>query len=657
VTFSDRLRTVAGASAASLALITAQVATQQTAANLGHQPALGAPLTMLFGRPVYGPWSFFLWEYRFRSQALRAFAPVEDATQVGWGLVGLGAVIALLKRKKPATTYGSARWGTVADLEKARLLGPEKGMVLAQTHDAVLVERKGVEGQFDIPREGQVLRHDGPDHVMMFAPPRSGKGVGPFLANLYEAPRGPDDVVNSAVVFDMTGENYAKSAGHRARFSRCIKLAPNSRETHRYNPLLDIRPGDHEIGGAQKLARYCVESSGQKEEGNRHFEDTASELIAGAVIHVLYVAGPKNLPAVEDLFSDHTRSPKELMEMMLDTKHLGDRVHPFVAKCANDQLRREEREQGAVLSTVRRHLSVFRDPLAANAVSQSDFSLEDLRDGDRPYTVYLVTPKSDNRRLRPILRLFLNQLAAKYTEDRTKRFKRDLDLYLDEFTSLGALPAIAEGTAYFGGAGVRMFINIHDIDQLVSVYGPHNPFLTNCKVKITYTLPSFATASKVSDWIGSTTMERKDGQGKPVEYGRPLIYADELMKLPFDEALVFKTGMPPYRGKKLVTYSMNCYRGLDAIPPPDSPAAMAAQCPPPRPHAWSAMAALPATARPKPVVVKGGGEAQSVEGDQEAGQAGRAAATAGALDGRRIYEKLIGIAGKSGNDDEPGGKN
>jgi len=54
------------------------------------------------------------------------------------------------------------------------------------------------------------LRHDGPEHVMYFAPTRSGKGVGLVVPTLLTWP-------GSAIVHDIKGENWQITAGFRGK--------------------------------------------------------------------------------------------------------------------------------------------------------------------------------------------------------------------------------------------------------------------------------------------------------------------------------------------------------------------------------------------------------------------------------------------------------
>ncbi len=84
------------------------------------------------------------------------------------GLLGVAVAIAgslwRARQTKLVTTYGSSRWAFVREIERAGLFRPA----------GVFLGRLGHE----------YLRHDGPEHVMAFAPTRSGKGVGLVIPTL-----------------------------------------------------------------------------------------------------------------------------------------------------------------------------------------------------------------------------------------------------------------------------------------------------------------------------------------------------------------------------------------------------------------------------------------------------------------------------------------
>jgi len=86
--------------------------------------------------------------------------------------------------------HGTARWAVWRDVVKAGLTGPA-GVVV---------------GGWKRRRKVQTLRHDGPEHVLCFAPTRSGKGVSLVLPTLLSWNE-------SVLVLDIKGENHALTAG------------------------------------------------------------------------------------------------------------------------------------------------------------------------------------------------------------------------------------------------------------------------------------------------------------------------------------------------------------------------------------------------------------------------------------------------------------
>ena len=158
------------------------------------------------------------------------------------------------------TTYGSARWATAREIARAGL--------------------RSTQGVFLGAIEGQYLRHEGPQHVMAFAPTRSGKGVGLVVPTLLTWPA-------SVVVHDIKGENWQLTAGWRSRFSHCLLFDPTNDKSAAYNPLLEVRRGAHEVRDVQNIADILVDPEGALERRN-HWEKTSHALLVGAILHVLY---------------------------------------------------------------------------------------------------------------------------------------------------------------------------------------------------------------------------------------------------------------------------------------------------------------------------------------------------------------------------------
>src|SRR5229473_5094273 len=376
-------------------LATTWTATQWTAWRLGFQPQLGQPwFELAQGMPVYYPPAFFWWSYAYDAYAPPIF--VEGAfiaASGGFIAVAVAITMSILRAResKNVETYGSARWASDEEIRKAGLLSPD-GVILGC-------------------HAGYYLRHDGPEHVLCFAPTRSGKGVGLVVPTLLTWP-------GSSIVHDIKGENWTLTAGFRSRFGRVLKFDPTDGLSAAYNPLLEVRRGDKEVRDVQNIADILVDPEGALERRN-HWEKTSHSLLVGAILHVLYAEEEKTLARVANFLSDPQRSFQHTLRKMMETNHLGTperpAVHPVVASAAREVLNKSDNERSGVLSTAMSFLGLYRDPVVAATTSACDWRITDLVDAERPVSLYLVIPSSDISRTKPLVRLVLNQIGRRLT--------------------------------------------------------------------------------------------------------------------------------------------------------------------------------------------------------------------------------------------------
>ena len=526
-----------------IVLITTWAATQWVAWKLGYQPQLGHPWFELApGIPVYLPPAFFWWWYAYDAYAPHVF--VEGAyIAASGGFISIAAAIAMsvwrAREAKVAATYGSARWATALEIRAAGLSAPD-GVVL---------------GQF----ETEYLRHDGPEHVLCFAPTRSGKGVGLVVPTLLTWP-------GSCIVHDIKGENWGLTAGFRARHGRVLLFDPTNAKSAAYNPLLEVRRGEWEVRDVQNVADVLVDPEGSLERRN-HWEKTSHSLLVGAILHVLYAEPDKTLAGVAGFLSDPKRPIEVTLRAMMTTAHLGEAgPHPVIASAARELLNKSENERSGVLSTAMSFLGLYRDPVVAQVTHHCDWRIRDLVEGDRPTTLYLVVPPSDISRTKPLVRLILNQIGRRLTEDLHARGRRHrLLLMLDEFPALGRLDFFESALAFMAGYGLKSFLIAQSLNQIEKAYGPNNAILDNCHVRVSFATNDERTAKRVSDALGTATEMRamKNYAGHRLspwlghlmvsrqETARPLLTPGEVMQLPPEDELVLVSGVPPIRAKKV----------------------------------------------------------------------------------------------------------
>src|SRR6201996_4155014 len=558
-------------------------ATQWAAHQLGYQPELGQPWLSIASYPIYFPWRLFEWWYAFDAYAPSTFnqAGLIAASGGGFGIVT--AVVGSLwraRQNKLVTTYGSSRWAPRHEIVAAGLFASA----------GVFLGRLGP----------NYLRHNGPEHVMAFAPTRSGKGVGLVVPTLLAW-------TNSVVIHDIKGENWQLTAGWRAQFSHCLLFNPTDPRSARYNPLLEVRKGPHEVRDVQNIADILVDPEGALERRN-HWEKTSHSLLVGVILHVLYAEEDKTLARVASFMSDPQRSFEATLRRMMATNHLGSDgqpiVHPVVASAAREVLNKSENERSGVLSTAMSFLGLYRDPTVAAATSGCDWRIADLVDAARPVSLYLVIPPSDISRTKPLVRLILNQIGRCLTERLegvpSKSRKHKLLLMLDEFPALGRLDFFETALAFMAGYGIRAYLIAQSLNQISKAYGENNAILDNCHVRVAFSSNDERTAKRISDALGTATELRamRNYAGHRLapwlshvmvskqETARALLTPGEVMQLPRADELVLVSGLAPIRAKKLKYYEdANFTRRV--IPVPDlGDGSRYPDCPPRRPNDW-----------------------------------------------------------------------
>jgi type IV secretion system protein VirD4 len=553
------------------------VATQYAASKLGYQKQLGEPL-IGWGVHVYAPWSWLTWASDFGPYAPAIFRTVKF---IGWSvflvtclpLVVTAAVIG--RRKRESTAHGSASWASTRLLEAAGMLS-NKGVVLCQTDEARYVTGSRP-GSWRMTRAGRLITHDGPEHVIVFAPTRSGKGIGTVIPTLLNWRA-------SALIYDIKKELWTLTSGYRRQFSRCWRFEPIARDSIRFNPLLEIRRGDGEVRDVQNIADILVDPEGSSEKRD-HWKTSASTLLVGSILHIVYAEKDKSLSGVARFLSNPASPIMETFQRMLSTRHLTEGPHPVVAQCAREMMDKSDNELAGIVSTAKSFLNLYNDPLIERNTSASDFRISDLMNGEDPVSLYLVVPPSDIDRTRPLIRLMLNQIGRRLTERMEfgdkPAYRHRLLFLLDEFPSLGKLSFFQTQLAYLAGYGIKAYLIAQSLNQLQAVYGQDNSILDNCHVRMTYTALDDRTAKRISDLIGQMThtkLQRSYSGGgffrnvndSEQEHARALLTPDEILRLPYEDAILLVGGIPPYRARKLMYYLDPRFKEHTKRTPPDS---------------------------------------------------------------------------------------
>jgi type IV secretion system protein VirD4 len=456
------------------------------------------------------------------------------------------------KSESLESLHGSAHWATMREIRDAGLLD----------EDGEAFEEGVVVGGIKVGKEVKMMRHNGREHVLCYAPTRSGKGISLVLPTLL------DGWKQSVFVLDIKQENFSLSAGYRSKelgqkvlkvdFTDPDALSKGTSAT--FNPLeevaldFDFEPGRRVAPNGPEADLFRLVPSGTSSETATlqqviaiiidpngkgladHWEKTASSFMLGAITHLLYKfrIERKGCPGIADVLTELSKPGipwQKVVQNWQEYPHLGMEettlpngkkgirplVHPIVAQEAQSLLNKPEEEAGSVLSTVLSNMGLFRDPVIARNTGKSSFRIRDLMNHEDPVSCYLVINPNDQLRLMPLTRLVLTQiiftLAARmdFKDGRSaETYKHRLLLLLDEFPSLGKMDLFERALGFIGGYGIKSCIMVQGLPQLYKAYGKDESIRVGCHIQVAFAPNDLETCEYLSKSTGQMTVLKEN---------------------------------------------------------------------------------------------------------------------------------------------------
>ena len=534
-----------------------QAATQYMAWSFDFHSALGPPLFRVADCPIYPFYRGMNW----LRILLGAPASAErNVTRMGMLIFAGGCLVSVLlarlcrggRRNAAEILHGSAHWASTKDVVAAGLLSKNREPL----KEGVVVGGIVAGG---LLKKTLMLRHNGREHVLCFAPTRSGKGISLVLPTLLDGWR------QSAFILDIKGENFALTSGYRKRElgQKILRLDftdPTALEGHTgatFNPLEEVLPdfrfrdgvppdlerertfelvpsGTYvETATIQQIVSIVVDPHGKGLED--HWAKTASSLMLGCITHLLYkfrLEG-RGCPGMADVLSELSRPGEDWQDVVqawqsyphLGIRAISDRngeeklvplVHPIVAEEAQTILSKPAKEAGSVLSTVVSNLALFRDPVIARNTGRSSFRIRDLMHNDSPVSLYLIVNPNDQLRLTPLTRLIITQIVFNLVQKMDFRDGRSVEGYrhrllllLDEFPSLGRMELFERALGFIGGYGLKAYIIVQDLSQLYKAYTKEESIRAGCHIQVAFAPNTQETAEYLSRMLGQVTVPVK----------------------------------------------------------------------------------------------------------------------------------------------------
>jgi type IV secretion system protein VirD4 len=515
----------------------------------------------------------WLWYYRHDPEVQRWLKV--GALSAAGGLLAVAVGIAGQIRRP---LHGAARWAREAEVRRAGL----------RAETGILLGRKG----------GRLLVFGGQEHVMLYAPTRTGKGVGVVIPNLLAWP-------DSVVVLDVKRENWEATAGFRAAHGQEVHLFdpldPEGR-TSRYNPLGHIDRTDP-VATLDELQRIAAMLFPHPPNADSFWAESARTGFVGVGAY-LAETRERSLTFGALYAELAAGDPRARFPALIAQRHKDG--HPLSAGCVRaltDFTSSSENTFASVRQSLTAKLNLWLNPRVCAATAASDFELGALR--SRRASIYLAASPDNLIRIAPLYALLFQQLIDRSCRERPdpQRHPHQVLVLLDEFARLSHAEVLAKAFAYVAGYGLRLLPVLQSPAQLRAEYGADvtEEILANCAVEIAFAPKELRLARELSERLGDTTVcspsrSRPTGLSRghrsvsESEQRRALLLPQELSQMPPDDLIVLKAGLPPVRGRKLRYYAEPAFRRRVAPPPkvaaipmpaPDEPG----EPPPPSPSA------------------------------------------------------------------------
>ncbi|SPY37128.1 type IV secretory system conjugative DNA transfer family protein [Proteus mirabilis] len=475
----------------------------------------------------------------------------------------LGFIILIIIGLKPKKTlHGDARFATDMDLAKSGFF-PAKNKPNKKASTAILI------GKMDKGRyKGQYIQYMGQQFLMLYAPTRSGKGVGIVIPNcLY--------YFESLVVLDIKLENFISTAGHRKDklnqevFLFCPDGYLDSEDmkdkklrSHRYNPLFYIRRDPiNRFGDLTKISSILFPLTGDKndmwtdlsanvfnalvlflldtesetviedveieKDDTVHYEERIKPKYKVTMSQVFGLSVPKDGTTLGDWFTKeiatrNTKENKDAWEAYIASEKNGDKSvsRPKLCLLSDDtvtlmrQFSQQKLEQQNIMLTFNANMKMFANPVTAAATDGNDFDLRDVR--RKRMTVYFGLAPAALSQYARLTNLFFSQLLnenVRTLPEHDSSLKYQCLMMLDEFTSMGCLDIIQKSLAFTAGYNMRFVFILQNQEQLFDEkkgYGKNggNTILKNCAVELFYPPKEVdESVKKMSETLGYKDMK------------------------------------------------------------------------------------------------------------------------------------------------------
>ena len=483
-------------------------------------------------------------------------------------------------RNSNTHSQGTARWATEAEMTRAGMYTTSgDAIILGQSADAKgeVLDRD----LFRISIPGKNLIADStPYHTLVVGATGSGKGVGVIIPTLLTWKE-------SVIVVDPKGESHEITGGFRSTFSEVFYFNPMDSKSCHINPL-DFIPRDNRA--VAKIRNICLIMHPDQSK-DVYWDTVPRQMLEMMIGHVLVKGKSKSLAEVSailntkqsyaDLFKGMLKEYQDepigafhpLFEVAEATVAYASRFHQMATGQNAEQLVTH-------ITAVRSDLSAYSTPEACKALGCSDFTLEDISDGERPISLFFCCDVDNLPQLMPMFKLIYSMTIRSLLHQQEHKHK--LLLVLDEFSQFKKFEIIQEQIPFVRSYGIRIMAFIQSVAQLREHYGQYatDALLDNFQLKVYLKASAPETGDFFEKMLGRKTILSKktslssnrrsvgvDGWTENTsEIGRPLLTSNEVLSLPPYQEIIFRPNIHPYLAVKIQYYSDKRFSPLTRMP-------------------------------------------------------------------------------------------
>ena len=482
--------------------------------------------------------------------------PSIQSADILWGIASgvflwLAVAIRRQNRKKyrHGVEYGSARWGTPADI--APYMDPDffQNIPMTQTERITMASR---------PREPKYARNK---NILVIGGSGSGKTRFFCKPSLLQAH-------SSYVVTDPKGTLLPEIGSFLVRKQyriKCLNLI-NFKKSMKYNPLSYIR-SEKDI--LKLVNALIMNTKGEGEKSSEDFWVKAERLYYSALIGYIWYEAPeeeRNFTMLLDLINasearendENYQSPVDILFAKLAEKepdHFAVRQYRKFKMAAGKTLK-------SILVSCGARLASFDIKELRDLMETDELELDTL--GDEKTALFVILSDTDstfNFVAALMYSQLFNLLCDKADDFYGGRLPVHVRLILDEFANIGQIPNFDKLIATIRSREISASIILQSQSQLKTIYkDAADTIAGNCDSTLFLGGKEKSTLKEISELLGKETIDlsnQSENRGSQVSYGlsyqklgKELMSQDELAVMDGGKCIYMLRGVRPFLSEK-----------------------------------------------------------------------------------------------------------